>query len=486
MDSKWYNTPINGIKGYFIKEWESNIENDYSSWDVDSNNSDSVLTEEDLSFLSWFLDGDSQLTAKDAEWMWNIREKIVILEQIYSQQRTQEVIQLLLDAYILDNQYDKAKAFYNSLPDPIRGYLSSGLLFEIWINSFSQTTETEYNGLKRLLNEYHQKWIFWDLKTLYYQTAFDLIDGRYVEAQNEMQKLVWTKYQDFVFAIQSAFSQFSSLKDVPNYYQDGLIAYQLMNQWFLAWAKKMAIRLVNEHPEYILPHQILANSDFVMWKWDSASRYFHQLLQLDHQEKSSYLYYLWICYYHLWDYSNAVLYLSQITDSQILLDSDRYLILSYIALWETNRIFVWWQRLLWYPSVKASDFYSFYEEAFWKPYRQWKESEYLKQNEKLVQDYLTACSISLKWDNLQVCTYWQLWLIAVQNGDLNDELQLELTRLARKYAKTELFQLLWDAAVKRWDSQEATASYMRALWLTSNNEEKNFLKQKILEVNQLE
>jgi hypothetical protein len=29
------------------------------------------------------------------------------------------------------------------------------LLFQIWINSFSQTTETEDNGLKRLLNEYH-------------------------------------------------------------------------------------------------------------------------------------------------------------------------------------------------------------------------------------------------------------------------------------------------------------------------------------------
>jgi hypothetical protein len=47
------------------------------------------------------------------------------LEQIYSQQRTQEVTQLLLDAYMLDNQFDKAKAFYNSLPDAIKSYLSN-------------------------------------------------------------------------------------------------------------------------------------------------------------------------------------------------------------------------------------------------------------------------------------------------------------------------------------------------------------------------
>jgi hypothetical protein len=479
LDSKGYDV-FNNMKKVFIG-WETS-----SSGQIILSWEDSVLTEEDLSFLSWFLDNDIKLTAKDAEWLWNIREKIAILEQIYSQQRTQEVIQLLIDAYILDNQYDKAKAFYNSLPDPIKWYLSNGLLFEIWINSFSQTTETEYNSLKILLSEYHKKGIFSDEKTLYYQTIFDLIDWKYDDAQNEMQWLIWTKYQDFVVAIQSAFNQYLSVKDVPEYYKDGLIAYELMNQWALAGAKKIAIRLVNEHPDYILPHQILANVDFLMWKWDSASRYFHQLLQMDYQERSSYLYYLWICYYHLWDYTNAVLYLAQISDSTILLDSDRYLILSYIALWESDRIFVWWQRLLWYPSVKASDFYSFYEEAFWKPYRKWKNSYYMEQNPKLVQDYLKACPLSLRWNDTQVCNYWQLWLLALQNWDLDPDLELELSRLARKYAKPWLFQLLWDVAVRNWDLEEATSSYMRALWLTNNADEKNYLKQKILEINQLD
>jgi hypothetical protein len=31
-------------------------------------------------------------------------------------------------------------------------------------------------------------------------------------------------------AIQSAFNEYLSVKDVPEYYQDGLIAYQLMSQ----------------------------------------------------------------------------------------------------------------------------------------------------------------------------------------------------------------------------------------------------------------
>jgi hypothetical protein len=33
-------------------------------------------------------------------------------------------------------------------------------------------------------------------------------------------------------------------------------------------------------------------------------------------------------------------------------------------------------------------------------------------------------------------------LLAIENGQLSDDQQLELSRLAKKYAKPELFQLL--------------------------------------------
>ena len=125
---------------------------------------------------------------------------------------------------------------------------------------------------------------------------------------------------------------------MPAYYQDGLIAHQLMNQGFFALAKKIVLPIVNEHPEYILPYQILANTEFSMGKRASAASYFSQLLKLDPQEKNLYLYMLGVCYYQIGEYSDAVLYLAQISDSRILLDSDRYLILSYLALGEKDRV----------------------------------------------------------------------------------------------------------------------------------------------------
>ena len=127
---------------------------------------------------------------------------------------------------------------------------------------------------------------------------------------------------------------------MPAYYQDGLIAHQLMNQGFFALAKKIVLPIVNEHPDYILPYQILANTDFSMGKRASAASYFSQLLKLDPQEKNLYLYMLGVCYYQIGKYSDAVLYLAQISDSRILLDSDRYLILSYLALGEKDRVIV--------------------------------------------------------------------------------------------------------------------------------------------------
>ncbi|MBQ7617023.1 tetratricopeptide repeat protein [bacterium] len=49
-----------------------------------------------------------------------MKEKIVILEQLFAQQKNLDVIKMLIDAYMLNNQYDKAKKLYNSLPERIQ------------------------------------------------------------------------------------------------------------------------------------------------------------------------------------------------------------------------------------------------------------------------------------------------------------------------------------------------------------------------------
>lgn len=458
-----------------------------TGWKLENQEENKLNEEdEDYSFLSGFLQQDDFLKTGNIEGLGNIKEKIALLEKIFPQQQTYEIAQLLIDAYMLNNQYDKVKRLYNTLPNKIKSQLDPWLIFKIGLNSFSQTSDTEYDNLKRLLQSDYNRGVFDITEKWYYESVFLLIEWKYDAAKEKLEKLKQTDYQNFVDSIEEAFAQYNTLKDVPDYYLDGLVAYQLMNNGFLAGAKKIAIRLVNEHEDYILPHQILANVDFMMNKRESSARYFLKLLDIDRQERSLYLYYLWICYYYMGDYSKSVLYLSQITDITIMIDSDRYLILSYIALWEEDRVLWGWQRLLGYPSIKASDFYSFFEEAFWKPYRNGKSNIYLEKNKKLIDDYFTACDLRLTWEDSQICSYWQLGLLAIEQEIPTAEQQLQLSRFARKYAKPEFFQYLGDIELASGEIKEATLSYMRALWLTKSEEERAYLKERILRANKIE
>jgi len=61
LDSKGYEISLNWIQK------PSSDMNPNLSWNNDETGSNSTLTEEDLSFLSWFLSNDVQFTAKDAE-----------------------------------------------------------------------------------------------------------------------------------------------------------------------------------------------------------------------------------------------------------------------------------------------------------------------------------------------------------------------------------------------------------------------------------
>lgn len=450
-----------------------------SSWEVQEKKSE---TPEYTDFLT----RDKQVSLDNLETLGTIKEKIQLLEHIFQQKQDKQVSQLLITSYLLDNQFDKAKKLYLSLSPEVQSQLPVDTVFKIWINAFSQTSEKEYQQTKALLEQLYQQKVFSELDRKYYATVFALVEHRYDDAKSSLKALTNTKYQEFSMAISSAFKQYESLKDVPDYYLDWLVAYQLMNQGFLAPAKKIALKITTQHSDYILPQQILANIDFMMGRWSSAASYFSQLLKLDYQEKNLYLYHLGVCYYQLGKYDDAILYLAQISDNSILLDSDRYLILSYIALGEQNKVFAGRQRLLGYPSIKKSDFYSFFEEALWKPYRLGETSPYLQKNWKLVEAYLSSCKKKLIWEDLQICSYGDLGL-KVQQGELSDpDLEVQINRFARKTPKSEFFQLLWELALKSWDKEKATTTLMKAIGLTNKQKERTYLKKLILQANNVE
>ena len=364
-------------------------------------------------FLTWEV-----VPNENIETLGTIKEKIAVLEQLTQQSRNPKNLNLLIDAYLLDTQFYKARKFYYSLPQTLQKTIPAIKEFQILLNSFSQGSETEYSHLKKLLRDLSQKGDISAQELVYYQSAFALAEA-----------------------------------DYP---------------------------LANEYSNYILPYQILAKTDFSNGKPDSAVGYFQKLLELDYEQKNNYLYHLGVLYYQLGNYTQAVLSFSQITNQDIMLDAERYLVLSYTALGETEKAIKSWQRLAGYPEIKKSDFYSFFQEAFWKPYRRGQSSPYLK-NTSLVNAYLQLCPKKLAQSDQVVCQYGQLGKqLATQKNQISI---WQITHLLKDYPDSGFYLLLGDLLLENNQKTSAIEAYMKGLTLTQDTQEKDVLKKRILRAN---
>ncbi len=237
-----------------------------------------------------------------------------------------------MHAYLLNNQFDDAKLLVYGLTSQEQETLDQKLLFRIVLHSFSQTNPAEYELLVLLADKLYEEEKLTLEEYQYYQLLFSLAEGNYDNISGLMEALSDTHYASFIQQIAQNLQTFESFDKVAEYYLDGLMAHSLMNEGYFALAKKLALPILIEYPDYILPQQIMAYANFATHDYARAVEYFSQLLELDYQKKNVYLYYLGVAYYHLENYTESVVYLAQITDVQYLLDADRFLVLSYLKL----------------------------------------------------------------------------------------------------------------------------------------------------------
>lgn len=465
-----------------VQTWAWDIRHEPLSWELQDTElpASSASKQEHDIFL---LDEENEISE---DILTPLKEKITFLEWEYEREKNFKWGSLLLEAYLLDHQYLQAKKSFEAFPQAVKKEFSADSYFKILLKSISPTEEKEYWLLKRYFQSLQAQNIFTPEEHNYYQSLFAIVEGKYEELRATLAELSHTQYQSYAQQITSAFAQYEQMQDVPAYYQQGLLAFQLMQEGQYALAKKLAIPLVNSYPNYILPYQVLANTDFVLGKYESSLAYFEQLLKIDYQQKNNYLYHLGILNYQLWNFTEAVLYFSQITDQNLMLDGDRYLVLSYLALQDDEKALKSWKRLLGQPQIKKSDFFSFFEEAVWKPYRRWEVSWYLSKDPKLVQNYLKLCEKKLKNTDQHTCQYGKVGIQIHQSPSTKAWLFKQVAPLAKKYPQAGLYQVLWDIAVENQQISTATEWYMKALALSEERVEKTLLKDKIIDINRLD
>lgn len=207
-------------------------------------------------------------------------------------------------------------------------------------------------------------------------------------------------------------------------------------------------------------------------------------MEIDQSQKNNYLYHLGILNFQLEHYREAVLYFSQITDDGLMLDGDRYLVLSYLKLGDEAKAIVSWQRLLGQPEIKKSDFYTFFQEALRNPYVEGRPAYYISKDPSLVKSYLAQCNKKLAQADQVICAYGKIGLQLQTKQDKSD-LLLDAKSLLKDYQNAGLYFLLGDALREKQEYSAAFEAYLKALKLSHHPLTRKNLKKLILETKQL-
>jgi hypothetical protein len=84
------------------------------------------------------------------------------LQKVFEKTRDKDVLNLIIETYLNEYQFVKAKRFIENLPDMYRDELKPSLNLRVAFNSFSLSSKTINENLKSLLREYSEKNVILD------------------------------------------------------------------------------------------------------------------------------------------------------------------------------------------------------------------------------------------------------------------------------------------------------------------------------------
>ena len=264
--------------------------------------------------------------------------------------------------------------------------------------------------------------------------------------------------------IRQKINQSTQGHDIPSYYSDGLIALWMFQYGYPFVAQQLSLELLVEYPNYILPKQILAYSYMILHDWSKAQSYFLQLIETDPKNVSTYQFFAWVCSYRLGKYTDAVLYLNQITQDKLVSDAVRYKILSYIAIKDWLNVAKQMKALLWYTDINNSDMMLTWETIIFEPFMSDQPYEILLQDTTLLSLYIERCQN--QWLDQTICNIWQIAKdISSNTANYSDTY---LKGIISEFPRSYMYYILGDYYYKQGDTSNAQKSYISAISLTNN------------------
>ena len=396
------------------------------------------------------------------------------LQKVFEQTKDTDVMNLIVETYLSEYQFVKAKKFIEELPEMYSESLKPSLNLRVVFNSFSLSSKTTYESLTSLIQNYLSKNQISQEDWNRYLWVIALMQRNYDSFFAIANNFTSENHKSFTAKLQWYKDQISKQMWMPEYYFDTLVALELFNQWLFQPAKVLALYWLQQNSEYILPYQILAYANFLTNSRDTSVEYLKKLVDLDPNNAEKYQFLMWVAYYWNEKYEQSVIMLSLIKSEKLRTDTERYLIRDYLLLNQNNKLILSWNKMLWYDNLVASDFYTYFYEAFYRPYSEWSQYQLYAIDTDLAEKMIRLCAIRLPKEENVVCNYGGIGKnIALWKFEW---LEQSLLNLATEYPQWYLYHALWEYYLQQNDLERAKIYLLKAIPLAQRGVEKMQIK----------
>ena len=396
------------------------------------------------------------------------------LQKVFHETRDTDIMNLIVETYLNEYQFVKAKKFIEELPGLYFDSLKPSLNLRVAFNSFSLSSKTTNETLTSLVQNYKNKNQISDEDWNWYFWVLALIQRDYERFFTIASTFTSENHKAFTAKIQWYKDQISKQMWMPEYYFDTLVALELFNQWLFQPAKVLALYWLQQNSEYILPYQILAYANFLTNSRDTSIEYLKKLVDLDPNNAEKYQFLMWVSYYRNEKYEQSVIMLSMIKNEKLRLDAERYLINDYLLLDQKNKLILSRNKMLWYDNLVASDFYTYFYEVFYRPYSEWSQYQLYAIDTDLAEKMIRLCAVRLPKEENAVCNYGSIGKnIALWKFEW---LEQSLLNLATEYPQWYLYHALGEYYLQQWDLDRAKIYLLKAISLTQKGVEKMQIK----------
>ncbi len=407
------------------------------------------------------------------------------LEYVYESTKDPAVLSLLVQKYLLDYSYTRAYELIAPLTlQQQLSVLSGEKLLALAFNGplMDVTRPASLGVLTGLIQGLRSRGQISDDVVYRYEWLIQIANGQVSVRFTQLKKITNPTYLPLINIFNQRLQYHQSQKDLPEYYLQGLIALDLMNQWYFKVAQQMSAQILQKNENYILPYQILAYSHFVLNNRSVAKEYLLKLSELDPPNKQRYLFMLGVSSFRMDEPRDAIVYLWQVTDAVTKSDVLRYQLISYQRISDSVNQARSIQQLLARPDLQQSDFGTMFDLFFFDPYAQRTWFAFYRANIQLAILTLDQCYAKLPVAQQTICTYGKAGILLAQ-WELDKATQY-LYYLTTIMPTAPIYLALGQYYAQAGDSTKARDFMLKAALLTRDGDTKQRIKEEIISISQ--